>query len=203
MSFDQLAALVASNTQLKEFYEEIREAMDTRFNTSILVTDLDTIDRSGFYHHTSTATGRPIAGFDGRLIHIKKDDNEATQIDILGENNIAFRDKDTVGEGWGEWRFVWSGERASQFLAEDGYQKLPSGLITQWGKASGVHDDVINFPIPFPNAAFSITCTENESDKIIGASNLSSAGFTLALGKLDGTTQDATSSVFYWMATGH
>jgi hypothetical protein len=36
-------------------------------------------------------------------------------------------------------------------LSSNGYQKLPSGLIIQWGTAT---DGTITFPITFPNAAF-------------------------------------------------
>lgn len=46
-------------------------------------------------------------------------------------------------------------------LTGNGYQKLPSGLIIQWGvMPSGVAGGQnITYPIPFPNAVFVLTAT--------------------------------------------
>ncbi|WP_036771394.1 phage tail protein [Photorhabdus australis] len=57
-------------------------------------------------------------------------------------------------------------------LAQNGWQKLPSGLIIMWGIASvsfggsGKPNSgyLNNFPIPFPNKCFSITLTHNGWD---------------------------------------
>ena len=40
-------------------------------------------------------------------------------------------------------------------LADNGYQKLPSGLIIQWGKTAPNVNTVI-FPIAFPNQCFNV-----------------------------------------------
>ena len=47
---------------------------------------------------------------------------------------------------------------ANQSIAASGYQKLPGGLIIQWGRetATGV-DTTVTFPIAFPTAVLSIT----------------------------------------------
>ena len=47
-------------------------------------------------------------------------------------------------------------------LVANGYQKLPSGLIIQWGETSGISGNsslTINYPIAFPNAAFKAIAT--------------------------------------------
>lgn len=47
-----------------------------------------------------------------------------------------------------------------------GYQKLPNGLIIQWGDTavlSSSADVTTTFPIAFPNACFSVVCTQNYS----------------------------------------
>ncbi|MBS9435962.1 phage tail protein [Photorhabdus noenieputensis] len=55
-------------------------------------------------------------------------------------------------------------------LVKNGWQKLPSGLILMWGLAQVYnHSDpqagyLNNFPIPFPNACFSITLTHRGND---------------------------------------
>ncbi len=72
-------------------------------------------------------------------------------------------------------------------LVQNGWQKLPSGLIEMWGIAivslggnpNGGY--INNFPIPFPNKCFSITLTHNDWDPgsagIFGASVLNQSQF--------------------------
>lgn len=57
----------------------------------------------------------------------------------------------------GEGDFTGSNQR----LFSTGYQKLPGGLIIQWGTltSSAEADSEVIFPIPFPNALFSKTGT--------------------------------------------
>lgn len=54
------------------------------------------------------------------------------------------------------------GEFAASFaasFADNGYQKLPSGLIIQWGKNNAAADTTttVTLPLSFPNAGFSVT----------------------------------------------
>lgn len=44
-------------------------------------------------------------------------------------------------------------------LATSGYQKLPSGLIIQWGLSAGTGDDAVTFPIAFPTACLGVSAT--------------------------------------------
>ena len=44
-------------------------------------------------------------------------------------------------------------------LSTNGYQKLPNGLIMQWGSASGLSTYTITFPIAFPNACQSVVAS--------------------------------------------
>jgi hypothetical protein len=49
-------------------------------------------------------------------------------------------------------------------LNTNGYQRLPSGLIMQWGTYTGTTDNAdIGFPIAFPSACFNVQCTANTS----------------------------------------
>lgn len=53
---------------------------------------------------------------------------------------------------------------ANQSLASGGYQKLPGGLILQWGNAVlGVSGTVYTFPIPFPTACL-VLCNGTGED---------------------------------------
>jgi hypothetical protein len=52
-------------------------------------------------------------------------------------------------------------------LTTNGYQKLPSGLIMQWGSFNGTNNSTVGtpqiviFPTPFTSRVFSITLTED------------------------------------------
>lgn len=46
-------------------------------------------------------------------------------------------------------------------LAGSGYQKLPGGLIIQWGLVTKASDDTIAFPIAFPNALILVVPSVN------------------------------------------
>jgi len=75
---------------------------------------------------------------------------------------------------------------AFPFTGTSGYQKLPSGLILQWGSFS-TNGQAITFPLTFPNALFIITTTLAYPDGSGDSnwSNYSSAGvsgFTVNIG---------------------
>lgn len=85
----------------------------------------------------------------------------------------------------------------SKSLASDGYVKLSSGLIIQWGTAVG---GTTTFPIPFTSAtSYSLGVGYNESeaaDKMRGGvNNLTSTGFKWV--------RYSTSSKECWIAIGY
>ncbi|EMB4689337.1 phage tail protein [Citrobacter farmeri] len=70
-------------------------------------------------------------------------------------------------------------------LNNSGYQKLPGGLIIQWGRetipAGGIF---VNFPIPFPNIVFSIALgAAGDSSTIITANGYQNNGFSFSANK--------------------
>lgn len=70
-------------------------------------------------------------------------------------------------------------------LNNSGYQKLPGGLIIQWGRetipAGGIF---VNFPIPFPNIVFSIALgSAGDSSTIITANGYQNNGFSFSANK--------------------
>lgn len=56
---------------------------------------------------------------------------------------------------------VWTDNLAGKLFTGNGYQKLPSGLIIQWGSinAGGNLDPTVTFPVAFPNAVLVVTAT--------------------------------------------
>ena len=100
----------------------------------------------------------------------------------------------------------------SQFaalLATSGYQKLPSGLIIQWGQAQS--STPVIFQIPFPSAVLRVVCSSQHAftsnvAAISVASAITTTGFTL-LSKVQplsgGAWTDNTGVIATWIAIGY
>jgi hypothetical protein len=82
-------------------------------------------------------------------------------------------------------------------LSQNGYQKLPSGLIMQWGK--GAESVPVTFPIPF-NALFSLTATSNyDGDYSLYIIDQTTTGFTAWIGPKTISPEAG----FNWIAIGY
>jgi hypothetical protein len=69
-------------------------------------------------------------------------------VTINGTNGITFNDSTNQATA------------GSSLFNSNGYQKLPSGLIIQWGKFTSTVSNsstAVTFPIAFPNACLSVT----------------------------------------------
>ena len=87
---------------------------------------------------------------------------------------------------------------ANQNLTQNGYQKLPGGLIIQWGfRATGSATGTITLPISFPNLFASV----NGSDATTGERQplavrvVNNSSFSYLWGSSD--------QEMYWMAIGY
>ena len=97
-------------------------------------------------------------------------------------------------------------------LVANGYQKLPNGLIIQWGASETSNGGVpVTFPIAFPNAAFNVVATifGANGSGIWGALEIGAAptktGFN-AFSAAFGTSSSGTNNgsfAFYWFAIGN
>jgi|LauGreDrversion4_2_1035121.scaffolds.fasta_scaffold01358_11 hypothetical protein len=93
---------------------------------------------------------------------------------------------------------------SNQSLSSNGYQKLPSGLIMQWGTSSSIGPDgtaTITYPTAFPSATGAVQITPIISLQIGGqgvqsVSSVSTSSFVINNGL------DASMS-FYWFAIGY
>lgn len=92
-----------------------------------------------------------------------------------------------------------------QSLTTNGYQKLPGGLILQWGITASIPQDstlTVNFPISFPNTVLNVNitgqgnsvATTGAGEDTVGAFN--SNQFVIYHGQ-DGNRP------FYWFAVGY
>lgn len=94
---------------------------------------------------------------------------------------------------------------ANQSLVGNGYQKLPNGLILQWGSVSGTNNDVVqNFPIPFPTSLFSISTASVASSKSAQAVVQIYAPTTTGFNQYREDTAGGSSNLgFRWIAIGN
>jgi hypothetical protein len=68
----------------------------------------------------------------------------------------------------------------SAAIATNGWQRLPSGLIIQWGGTPvlGPSNTPVTFPIPFPSACFNVNLQNMAATNIVtGVTGVSSTGF--------------------------
>ncbi len=93
-------------------------------------------------------------------------------------------------------------------LAANGYQKLPSGLIIQWGVRSCPFNtsntaNAVTLPIAFPNAALSIVTNINHTTPV----NISMNSITDAITTSSFTIRTYSNNTFtanvYWIAIGY
>ncbi|ECT7715521.1 gp53-like domain-containing protein [Escherichia coli] len=130
---------------------------------------------------------------------IKSDGTVKTALENLGLGEAAKRD---VGTGSGQ---IPDMSSFSGSIASKGYQKLPGGLIIQWGAGDagtgyvGSTGNEMNFPIAFPSQCFQVvTSYDNGGGKIVAgaAGNMTRTGFLLRCDASGGNYN------FRWFAIG-
>ncbi|EEY5692208.1 TPA: hypothetical protein KNH22_001864 [Escherichia coli] len=130
---------------------------------------------------------------------IKSDGTVKTALENLGLGEAAKRN---VGTGSGQ---IPDMSSFSGSIASKGYQKLPGGLIIQWGAGDagtgyvGSTGNEMNFPIAFPSQCFQVvTSYDNGGGKIVAgaAGNMTRTGFLLRCDASGGNYN------FRWFAIG-
>ena len=171
------------------------------------VADLDALAVSGLFAYTSGATGNPAAGTAGRVTHTEGDVN-ASQMVMTDAGAVFWRTR--TGATWGTWSKGWAVTQGGvqSLVSGNGYERLPSGNIIQWGRAGGAaNGDYITFPIAFPNEVYGVTLgdrglnTTAANAHILGYDEftLTLAGFDISVFLHDGT---ASSSGYTFIAIG-
>lgn len=87
-------------------------------------------------------------------------------------------------------------------LSTNGYQKLPSGLIIQWGTHAGINSSSgvnVIFPVSFPNACFAVVATHQAPGAGPGSRIVEVVIRGLTYFDAYGNT---TSNAIYWLAIG-
>lgn len=174
-----------------------------------LVTSFNAVTLGGSYRAAAGATGAPIGSGAFTFLHQPGASTaEATQHAVHVASSRAFFRRRTAGV-WQGWVEVWAGVEATSTIANPVFQRLPSGLIMQWGRlATGTTNaTVVAFTTTFPNNLLALSLGDlNNGAAPTGAHIISyrdptNSGFTVAMYLHDGTI--ATSSGFDYVAIGH
>ena len=94
---------------------------------------------------------------------------------------------------------------SNQSLTSNGWQKLPGGLIMQWGvSTSTTSTTTITFPIAFPTSALNVQTSTVSSSSDTGGLDLSTAPRFNSVTTTGFVASSSTSSNgFYWFAIGY
>ena len=98
---------------------------------------------------------------------------------------------------------------SNQSLAAAGYQKLPGGLILQWGSGVGSNSGGVSmsFPIAFPNAVCNLHGTNRNVVSSLAHANIYSAsttGFQISMVSIDASGNTTYyADAFDWFALGY
>lgn len=91
---------------------------------------------------------------------------------------------------------------SNQLLATSGYQKLPGGIILQWGITASLAAGAftVTFPIAFPNAGYFATNIPTTLNAVAQTAPLVTA---LTTTNFSGSNSTGVSSPFRWFALGY
>jgi len=134
--------------------------------------------------------------FDGTKVYVFIKKADGTVVAAGTPNGVATLDASGI---------LTAAQLGAASLTTNGYQKLPSGMIIQWGSTTVVNGGniAVTFPIAYPNTVLAVVATaKNQSSagsaQIIYATSYTATGFLLWV--LDGTAQIFDAA---WLAIGY
>lgn len=95
---------------------------------------------------------------------------------------------------------------------QNGYAKLPSGIILQWGKLKDLEQDArknLAFPIAFPNACLNASATYiadssfGQAGGVMYVANITKTGMTIEYQTVDNDASNFPKRDAFWFATGY
>ena len=112
---------------------------------------------TGSYRFASGDANTPASGVAGTLEVIAA---SASAVNQLAMDSVSSRMFTRFWNGtvWSAWSEIWRTTGAAESLGQNGWQRLPSGLILQWGfvtnSATPGNPTSVAFPITFPNGVY-------------------------------------------------
>ena len=134
---------------------------------------------------------------------IKSDGTVKTALENLGLGEAAKRDV-----GTGENQIPDMAAFASS-LSSTGFQKLPSGLIIQWGIVSGASNYTVTYPVTFPNRSLALLAVPHTTSVagisamgIANCSDISKSQFYIIVGGISQGEIVKYERSCFWVAIG-
>lgn len=115
---------------------------------------------TGSYRFASTDANTPASGVAGTLEVIAASANAVNQV-ARDSASTRMWTRFWNGTVWSAWSEIWRTTGVAESLNNPGYQRLPSGMILQWGQNSiaANSNQAITFPVAFPFFCFSVVAT--------------------------------------------
>ena len=162
----------------------------------------------GSTRNVGTTAGTVASGDDARITGaMQKSQNGGDIPDVarflqnLGLKEAAKRD---VGVGAGQ---IPDMSSFSASRASTGWQKLPGGLIIQWGQAATNASSlvVVHYPIPFPNNVFQVvgSCIDVNNADIVAINSTDGVNFNLVAWAASPGSVTRTTTPVKWIAIGN
>jgi len=94
---------------------------------------------------------------------------------------------------------VWTDNLAPKYHSTNGYQKLPSGLILQWGSTTITGTHTVTFPIAFPSVCRAVMTTDKGSGGGIENQKIQEVSKT----NFKAISTYSSGDAIYWFAIGY
>jgi len=157
---------------------------------------------TGSYRFASTDANTPAAGVAGTVEVIAASASAVNQMASDSASSRMFT-RFWNGTVWSAWSEIWRTTGVAESVNNPGWQRLPSGMILQWGQntVAANSNQTITFPIAFPFFCFSVVAMVGNTTGDL------TTQFTAQLRGLTATTLTlrnigATNQEFLWQAIG-
>lgn len=134
---------------------------------------------------------------------IKSDGTVKTALQNLGLGEAAKRN---VGNGQNQ---IPDMAAFASSLSSTGFQKLPSGLIIQWGIVSGASNYTVTYPVTFPNRSLALLAVPHTTSLagisamgIANCSDITKSQFYIIVGGISQGEIVKYESSCFWVAIG-
>jgi hypothetical protein len=157
---------------------------------------------TGSYRFASTDANTPASGVAGTVEVIAASASAVNQMAFDSASSRMFT-RFWNGTVWSAWSEIWRTTGVAESVNNTGWQRLPSGMILQWGQNSVAanSNQTITFPIAFPFFCFSVVAmvgnTTGDLTTQFTAQLRGLTATTLTLRNIGATNQD-----FLWQAIG-
>lgn len=165
--------------------------------------DFNTLTEGGIYSvlAAGSSNGPYGTGANAGYLHVLRTPGGSVRQIWRDYDGMEIWERYMVTDTWSAWERTYV---SGADLAEAaGYQKLPSGLIVQWGfySGGGASPVTITFPLPFPTACLNVQVSPSIASAIIATVGTKTAS-NFAVRRFTTAAADSTAN-FYWSALGY